>query len=140
MIEVINRQKKFRIDPQRFERLLRRLVRHYGLNQPEVALAFVDNPEIQDLNRRFRKKDKATDVLGFPLNEKAADGKFYLGDIVISVPKADEQAAALKRSLERELEDLTVHGFLHLLGYEHRRGHEEEEDRIRNLFLRNRRP
>ena len=135
MIEILNRQKKKRIDPARFERLLKRLVRHYGLNRPEIALSFVDDREIRALNRRFRNKDKPTDVLSFPLNDVAADGRFYLGDIVISVPRAEEQAAGLSHGLERELEYLTIHGFLHLLGYRHDRGHEGEEAEIRRLML-----
>jgi len=135
MVEILNRQKKSRIDLGRFERLLKRLIRHYGLNRPEVALSFVEDAEIRALNRRFRKKDKPTDVLSFPLNERAADGRFYLGDIVISVPRAEEQAARLSHGLELELEVLTIHGFLHLLGYRHDAGHEGEEAKIRRLML-----
>ncbi len=67
MIEILNRQKKFRIDLGRFERLLKKLVRHYGLNRPELALVFVDDPEIRELNRKFRKKDKPTDILSLSL-------------------------------------------------------------------------
>ena len=135
MIEILNRQKKCPVDLDRFERLLKKLVRRYQLNRPEIVLAFVADPEIQELNRKFRKKDKPTDVLSFPLNERAADGKFYLGDIIISVPTAVAQAAELGHSLERELEYLTVHGFLHLIGFEHGQGHEAEEEKIRREWL-----
>jgi probable rRNA maturation factor len=135
MIEILNRQKRFPIDLGRFERLLKRLVRRYELNRPEIVLVFVDDPEIRALNRKFRKMDRSTDVLSFPLNERAADGKFYLGDIIISVATASAQAAELGRSLERELEDLTVHGFLHLLGFEHGQGHEAEEAKIRQAIF-----
>jgi probable rRNA maturation factor len=138
MIEILNRQKKFRIDLGRFERLLKKLVRHYGLNRPEIALSFVDDPEIRELNRKFRKRDKPTDVLSFPLNEKASDGRFYLGDIIIAVPTASAQATELSHGLERELEYLAIHGFLHLLGYEHGQGHEEEEATIRRLMVKGR--
>lgn len=138
MIEILNRQKKFRIDLGRFERLLKKLVRHYGLNRPEIALSFVDDPEIRELNRKFRKRDKPTDVLSFPLNEKAADGRFYLGDIIIAVPTASAQATELSHGLERELEYLAIHGFLHLLGYEHGQGHEEEEATIHRLMVKGR--
>jgi len=135
MIEILNRQKKHRIDLGRFERLLKKLVRRYELNRPEIVLAFVDDPEIRELNRKFRRKDKATDVLSFPLNERGADGKFYLGDIIISVTTAAAQAQDLGHSLERELETLAVHGFIHLLGFDHGKGHEEEEDKIREDFF-----
>jgi probable rRNA maturation factor len=133
MIEVLNRQKTATIDRGRFERLLRRLVRRYALGRPELTLSFVDNPEIRDLNRKYRRKDKPTDVLSFPLGERASDGKFYLGDIVVSVPKAKEQAAERGHALARELEILTIHGFLHLLGYDHDGGHETEEAKARAL-------
>jgi probable rRNA maturation factor len=135
MIEILNRQKKIRIDLDRFERLLKRLVRRYELNRPEIVLAFVDDPEIRELNRKFRKKDKPTDVLSFSLNERGADGKFYLGDIIISTTTATAQAAGLGHGLERELEYLAVHGFLHLLGFEHGRGHEAEEEKIRKALF-----
>ncbi len=136
MIEILNRQKKHRIDLDRFERLLKKLVRRYELNRPEIVLAFVDDPEIRELNRKFRKKDKPTDVLSFPLNERGADGKFYLGDIIVSVATAAVQAAELGHGLERELEYLTVHGFIHLLGFDHGRGHESEEEKIRRDFFK----
>jgi len=131
MIEIINRRKKADIEAARFEALLRSLARDYAVLRPEIALAFVGDAEIRTLNRVFRKKDKPTDVLSFPLRERAADGKFYLGDIIISVPTAARQAKRLGHPVERELEYLTIHGFLHLLGYEHDEGHEREEARQR---------
>ena len=134
MIEILNRRKKDRIDPARFEKLLGKLIRHYDLKRPELSLAFVGDAEIRRLNLKFRKKDKATDVLSFPLRERAADGKFYLGDIVISLPTAARQAAEIGHPLERELEYLAIHGFLHLLGYEHDDGHEEEEALMREKY------
>jgi probable rRNA maturation factor len=134
MIEIIIRRKKDKIDPARFEKLLKKLIRHYDLKRPELSLAFVGDAEIRRLNRKFRKKDKATDVLSFPLSEEAADGKFYLGDIVISVPTAKRQAAEIGHPLERELEYLTIHGFLHLLGYDHDDGPEAEEAKVREMY------
>ena len=98
----------------------------------EAALAFerrtgdltilVDTPErIQTLNRDFRHVDRVTDVLTFPAWEGeislAADG--YLGDIMICLERAEEQANEYGHSLERELSFLAVHGVLHLLGYDH---------------------
>jgi len=98
MIEIINRRKNDKIDPARFEKLLKKLILHYDLRRPELSLAFVGDAEIRRLNRTFRKKDKATDVLSFPLRERAADGKFYLGDIIISLPTARRQAAQIRPS------------------------------------------
>jgi probable rRNA maturation factor len=136
MIEILNRQRTAPIDRDRFERLLKRLVRHYQLGRPELTLSFVDDPEIQELNRTYRKKNKPTDVLSFPLNEQGSDGHFYLGDIVISIPRAREQAAELGHPLARELEILAIHGFLHLLGYDHDAGHEKEEAKLHALYLK----
>jgi probable rRNA maturation factor len=135
MIEIINRQRKHRINQKKFKNLLKRLTEHYKLVDPEVSLVFVGTRAIKTLNRRFLKKDVATDVLSFPISEQSADGKFYLGDIVISVPQAYKQCLSQNHGLERELELLTIHGFLHLLGFKHRKGIEEEEKKIINLMV-----
>jgi probable rRNA maturation factor len=135
MIEIINRQRKRTIDKNKFQVLLARLVDHYHLDDPEVTLAFVNNKTIQELNYKFLNKNAPTDVLSFPVGEEGADGKYYLGDIIISVPKAHDQALERKHSLDREMEILTIHGFLHLLGYEHFKGLEKEEKKINKLML-----
>ena len=136
MIEILNRQRRHRIARAAFERLLRRLLRRYGVRRPAVTLAFAGDAEVRRLNRTFRRKDKSTDVLSFPLREKGPDGHFHLGDIIISVPRAAAQARELGHSLRYELEYLTAHGFLHLLGFEHFRGHEEEEAELASIFFR----
>jgi len=135
MIEIINQQNKYRINPKKFKSLFKKLVEHYRLKDPEVSLVFVDTKTIKRLNQKFLRKNAPTDVLSFPLGEKSADGKFYLGDVVISIPQALKQSLSKKQSLEKELELLTIHGFLHLLGFDHSAGIEEEEEKIRNLFL-----
>jgi probable rRNA maturation factor len=135
MITTINRQKKSPVRIRAFERLLADLAKRYRLGDPEVTLAFVGETAIRTLNRRFMKKDKPTDVLSFPLGEKAPDGKFYLGDIVISVPVAARQAREKGHSLDRELRLLAIHGFLHLIGYDHFAGIEEEERKAHRLYL-----
>ncbi|MBB6285017.1 rRNA maturation RNase YbeY [Geobacillus subterraneus] len=101
----------------------------------EVSVSFVDNERIRAMNRDYRGKDAPTDVLSFALEEEGegeidiigADVPPVLGDIVISVPKAKEQAAEYGHSFMRELGFLAVHGFLHLLGYDHET---EEEERV----------
>lgn len=101
-------------------------------NEAEISVNFVDNKEIQILNRNYRQKDTPTDVISFAMQEEG-EGEIrvigeeipvVLGDIVISVDKAKEQAEEYQHSLERELGFLALHGFLHLLGYDHL----EEED------------
>lgn len=135
MIEVINRQRKHKINKNKYKNLLKGLVDHYQLEDPEVTLAFVNNKTIRELNRTFLKKNIPTDVLSFPIREKGADGKFYLGDIIISARQAFEHAQADGFPLERELEILTIHGFLHLLGFEHSKGLEQEEKHIRKRLF-----
>lgn len=135
MVEILNKNHKYWVNKNLFLRLIQRLVKHYNLKNPEVTLAFVNSQTIRELNRRFLNKDKSTDVLSFPIGEKGADGKFYLGDIIISTPQAFHQCFNKQHGLERELELLTIHGFLHLLGYEHFKGLEEEEEKIRHLML-----
>lgn len=130
MIHIINQQKRYWINRKKIKSLLHWLVEHYKLDSPEISLVFVGTRTIKRLNRFYLKKDAPTDVLSFPLGETGADGTFYLGDIVISVPQAFKQCFHKEHGLERELEILTIHGFLHLLGYEHSKGLEEEEDKM----------
>ena len=137
MIEIINQQHRYWLNIRKFKELLKRLSTHYKLNDPEITLVFTDNRAIKKLNKQYLKKNAPTDVLSFPLGEKGADGKYYLGDIVISVPQAFKQCFSEEHGLERELEFLTIHGFLHLLGYEHSEGIEEEEEKMENLLTEN---
>lgn len=100
----------------------------------EVSVTICDNEYIRALNMSYRNKDKATDVLSFPMYE---DGQFdkseceaggaILGDIVISVERAKEQAKEIGNSFLTEIAFLAVHSTLHLLGYDHERSAEEDE-------------
>ncbi len=135
MIEILNRQRKHPVRTKAFKRLLGELSARYRLADPEITLAFVGERAMRTLNRKFRKKDRPTDVLSFPLGEKGADGKFYLGDIVIAVPVAFRQCRVKGHSLDRELRLLTIHGFLHLVGYDHSAGIEDEERKAHRLYL-----
>jgi probable rRNA maturation factor len=136
MIEIINRQHKHRINQKKFKNLLNRLIEHHKLEDPEISLVFVGTKAIKTLNRRFLKKDAPTDILSFPIGEKSSDGKYYLGDIIISVPQAFKQSRQFNYSLESELKILVIHGFLHLMGFKHGEGIEEEESKMKTLFLK----
>ena len=86
----------------------------------EISVSFMSADEIQALNRDYRGKDAATDVLSFPVDDTLAVGPGRpLGDIVICMDIARRQAEEYEHSLERELAFLLVHGMLHLLGYDH---------------------
>ena len=106
----------------------------------EVVVTLVTNERIHELNRDYRGVDRPTDVLSFAMNEpgegemeiffdesEADEVPNMLGDIIISLPKAHEQAEDYGHSFERELGFLVVHGFLHLLGYDHGTPEEEKE-------------
>ncbi|MBE4908020.1 rRNA maturation RNase YbeY [Bacillus luteolus] len=100
----------------------------------ELSITFVDNEKIQEINRDYRDKDRPTDVISFALEELGegeieivgADMPRILGDIIISIPKTKEQAEEYGHSFLRELGFLAVHGFLHLVGYDHEEQEEEE--------------
>lgn len=100
----------------------------------EVSITFCDDEKIRELNKKFRNIDKATDVLSFPLfDEDGLDGfvpemECMLGDIVISLERARAQAEEFGHSYEREAAFLAVHSVLHLLGYDHETGEEDELD------------
>ena len=90
----------------------------------EISLVFVDNAQIHDMNKNYRGKDKATDVLSFPQYDDLSNMENYpeelaLGDIVISLERAIEQAEDFGHSLEREVCFLTAHSMFHLFGYDH---------------------
>ena len=101
----------------------------------EVSVTFTDNEGIRAVNSQFRDIDSPTDVLSFPLTEYegvdfpvADEPESSLGDIVISLERADEQAKEFGHSFEREIAFLTVHSMLHLLGYDHVNSEEEDAE------------
>ena len=112
----------------------------------EIDVTFVDGEEIRRLNKQYRGKDAETDVLSFPLGENGVydknpeTGASMLGDVVISMPRAVEQAKQYGHSLQREVAYLTTHSVLHLLGYDHVEGGieavrmREKEELIMNLI------
>ena len=104
------------------------LVSEHFKQDAEVSVSFVSDEEIRRLNRIYRKKDRVTDVLSFPLGQNGhydtnkETGCALLGDVVISLETAMKQARMYGHSLEREIGFLTVHSMLHLLGYDHENG------------------
>lgn len=109
----------------------------------EMSVTIVDNNRIHEINREYRKMDKPTDVISFAIedndeedfeiffdtldNEEEIEIPRLLGDIFISIDKAEEQAKEFGHSLDREIGFLAVHGFLHLNGYDHQTEEEEHE-------------
>ena len=150
MIYVDNRQDKFKVDSN-FEEILKNAI-EFALSEEkvdkkcEVSLVFVDNKQIKEINNETRNIDRATDVLSFPMLDYP-NGKVYkdvytgkemdktyfdgeeliLGDIVLSLERAEEQRVEFNHSFNRECSYLVVHSVLHLLGYDHM---EEEEKKV----------
>ncbi|MGQ9674225.1 MAG: rRNA maturation RNase YbeY [Chloroflexota bacterium] len=125
-----------RVDLEMLRRAIEKALMAEGIGGTvEVSLVITDDDEVRELNATYRGVDQPTDVLSFPQLVPGQDYGFvlppgqaqHLGDVIISFPRAVEQAEEYGHSLERELSYLTVHGVLHLLGYDHQK---EAERRI----------
>ena len=143
-VPIRNEQKKFKVD-KKIRDLVRLAVKTSLLymdfpTNAEISVMFVDNEAIRVLNSKHRGIDKATDVLSFPLFEYdeegeiieeeldfSPNGEMILGDIVISLERAAEQAEEYGHSFEREIGFLTVHSMLHLFGFDHMTPEDEAE-------------
>ena len=120
-VTLLNRQRAHRVSPRGLSTFLLRLAQMMPPGGADrLAVCLVSDPRMRLYNRDFRGKDRTTDVLSFCADaEDAPGGGRHLGDIVISVPRAAEQAREAGHSLSRELKILLLHGYLHLLGYDH---------------------
>ncbi len=121
---------------KKIEAVMKECLEYEGYSDDyEVSLSFVTNDEIRDLNRTFRGIDKVTDVLSFPMMTEDEFEIEYeeesLGDIVISIERANEQADEFGHSLEREICFLVCHSMFHLLGYDHMEMDEAKDMRKR---------
>lgn len=113
-----------------------KMLRHLRLDAVELSVALVDDAAIQELNRDYRKKNKPTDVLAFPLQDPVpARPTGLLGDVILSIETARRQAKKHRRTLLAELTMLLGHGLLHLLGYDHQTDAEEREMTARTRDL-----
>lgn len=122
-------------DMEFVQQLLEHAAKKEQLTDSEVSVTFVTNEMIRDINREYRGKDQPTDVISFAM-EELGEGETaiigsteprMLGDIIISLDRTKEQAADYGHSFKRELGFLAVHGFLHLLGYDHMNEKDEKE-------------
>lgn len=140
---IVNRQRRLRAPVKDLGAFLARVQGALGIAGREVTVALVSDSEITRLNRTFRGKDRATDVLSFPTNGAAGKREksgsraaaSYLGDIAIAAAVARRNARRNGRSYRDELRVLVLHGVLHLLGYDH----ETDEGQMNRLELRLRR-
>jgi probable rRNA maturation factor len=121
MIEIVNRQRKVKLDHERWEKFAARALQVLPTKPLGVTVAFVSDRTMRALNRRWRGKTGTTDVLSFP----AAQDEFEklvgatLGDVVISLDQAARQAAENNLQLDEEVAQLILHGLVHLSGFDH---------------------
>jgi probable rRNA maturation factor len=114
-VEVISRQRRYTFDRSRLAEVSSGALAAVGRAGAEVTVTLSNDRRLRALNRTYRGKDKPTDVLSFPYDEPEGP----LGDVVISVDRAAAQAEERGHSLQHELELLTLHGTLHVCGYDH---------------------
>lgn len=150
-VTVAGTLQSYRIDTDCIHSLARRILQCVGVPHFELSIQFTDDPSIQALNRTYRDKDAATDVLSFPqlelthplvvripsqqtgspedevmANARAEPPK-HLGDLIISLDQAQKNARSIGHGLDREVVFLMVHGVLHLCGYDHENQEDEEK-------------
>ena len=122
MIEVVNRQRRLKLDAEKWSELAARVLKKLNVaGAAGVTVAFVSDRAMRELNRRWRGKRGTTDVLSFPLEQEAweqGEGQ-TLGDVIVSVERAARQAKENGLTLDEEIAQLILHGLLHLCGYDH---------------------
>jgi rRNA maturation RNase YbeY len=120
-VELIRRAAGRKISSRRLKQIALTVLQLTEQQDAELSLALIGNSEMQELNARYRHKDYPTDVLSFPSAKNLPAEARLLGDVIISVDKAAEQAKERRRTLDQEMATLLIHGIVHLLGYDHER-------------------
>lgn len=139
-IYIDNRQEKVEIN-KKINDIIELVIKEILLDELnsleyEISISLVDNDEIKTLNKQYRNVDKETDVLSFPMDQEFdIPGISILGDIIISMEKALEQAEDFSHSVEREIAYLTAHSVYHLLGYDHMNDEERYEMREKEKHI-----
>lgn len=140
-ILIQNRQRTYPVNQKNIEKWARQILSLQKLDHAELGIILVNDRHIRVYNREYRKKDRPTDVLSFPMRE-GVGGELhpgFLGDVMISLERLAEEALLYGRSRREQLLILLIHGILHLLGYDHERSPKEErrmQRRERLLFKR----
>jgi probable rRNA maturation factor len=120
-VEIARRDAGKRYPNRQYKRIASAILELLGKDKAELSLALVGNAEMQRLNAKYRRKNYPTDVLSFPAGKNLPIETRLLGDVIISVEKAAEQAKERRRTLDEEMVTLLIHGVVHLLGYDHER-------------------
>ena len=118
---ILTNQTKIKISFRKVQKIVQKILRILSIPHANLDVSFVGNTTIRKLNKKFRRIDRSTDVLSFPIltSREAREGKSFLGDLVISLPTVKRQAKEYRKTFKEELYFLIVHGILHLLGYDH---------------------
>jgi rRNA maturation RNase YbeY len=140
-ISMQNRQRTYPVNRRNILKWARQILSLQKLHDAEMGIILVNDRQIRIYNREYRKKDRSTDVLSFPMREGVGGAlhPHFLGDVMISLERSAEEAVLYRRSRREQLLILLIHGTLHLLGYDHERSRKEErrmQRRERFLFKR----
>ncbi|HSE86117.1 MAG TPA: rRNA maturation RNase YbeY [Candidatus Binatia bacterium] len=137
-VEIIRRDGRRAFSSRNLKKIALKVLEIVERDQAELCLVLVGNAEIRKLNDKFRKKDYPTDVLSFPVGDELPRAVKLLGDVVISLEKAREQAKQRGRTLNEEIVTLLIHGIVHLLGYDHERSPKDARlmDRLEKKIYR----
>ena len=140
LIDSVNWKKKLKNTDLFFNKILKSFPKKYQFNRKKVILTVLlsNNKKIKQLNKKFRKKDKPTDILSFPLGKKISKRVVYLGDIIISYDFINKPKPLNIFQFKDKLAKIFIHGFLHLVGFDHIKDSEfkkmnKEELKIYNL-------
>jgi probable rRNA maturation factor len=119
MVEIVNRQRRRRLNPTQWREFAQTALAAITKAEKTVTLVFLSDDALKKLNRRFRGKNYATDVLSFPSGAQQFEDQKDLGEVIISVQRAAAQAKEHSLSFSVEVKQLILHGLLHLSGYDH---------------------
>lgn len=139
-VEITRRGAGRKVPTRALKKIAQAILDIMGRSAAELSLALIGNAEMRSLNARYRKKDYPTDVLSFPVEGGSPGVGALLGDVIISVDKAREQARERRRTEAEEIVTLLIHGVVHLLGYDHERSARDaramkrQEDKIRRAL------
>lgn len=129
-VSIASPQVLVKLDRPRLREIVRQVMAEEDIKDYEISLAFVDNPTIHGINKRFLEHDEPTDVITFPYSS----GKVLVGELVIGVEVALEQARVGGHEVDAELALYVIHGLLHLVGYDDKDAHDRKQMRVRERY------
>ena len=129
-VSIASPQELVKLDRPRLREIVRQEMAEEDIKDYEISLAFVDNPTIHGINKRFLEHDEPTDVITFPYSS----GKVLVGELVIGVEVALEQARVGGHEVDAELALYVIHGLLHLVGYDDKDAHDRKQMRVRERY------